>query len=205
MEKTRQQMMTLLEQLQAYTPSCSRDSHAKQAMLDLVMTCATQMHERNFYVPGHFTCSAIVLNPERTHVLSNFHAKCDAWMHFGGHWECPTDTAFMTIVQELCQEVFSYPENSPYPNYADFGLTAPLGEAIFDISVGNVVRNSEALHKHFDIRYIFKLPMNARIKVSAESKDIQWMTLAQADKRWTTDDDIDVHRLLQKTKKWAGL
>lgn len=196
-------MQTLIEQLQAYQPSDARDAHGKQAMIDLAMAHQNDMLRRNFYTPGHFTCSGIILNPEGTHVLSNFHAKCMAWMHFGGHWERRENSAFMTILHEVAEEVFNYPEAQELPDLDMHGIGLPLGNAIFDVSVGNVIRNTEDLHKHFDIRFLLTLPMSIATNMSSESLGLRWMDFEEAKREWTVDADIDVYRLLLKAEAWA--
>lgn len=196
-------MQTLIEQLQSYQPSDARDAQGKQAMIDLAMAHCDDMLRRNFYTPGHFTCSGIILNCEGTHVLANFHAKCMAWMHFGGHWERRENSAFMTILHEVAEEVFNYPESLDLPDLSKHGIGSPLGDKIFDVSVGNVIRDTEALHKHFDIRFLLTLPMDSATCMSAESLGLRWMSFEEAQREWTTDSDIDVHRLLLKAQAWA--
>lgn len=196
-------MKTLIEQLQQYRPTDTRDAHAKQAMIDLAMAHPQDKHHRHFHTPGHFTCSGIIINPEGTHVLSNLHGKCDVWMHFGGHWETWSNTALMTILHEIAEEVFNLPEQHDLPDMTPYQLEMPLGEDFFDVSVGNVIRTTEPLHKHFDIRFLLTLPLDCLVRISKESKDMRWMTFEEAHSLWTQDSNIDVHRLLLKAQRWA--
>lgn len=54
----------------------------------------------------------------------------------------------------------------------------------------NIVKNEPA-HYHYDIRFLF-IVKNKEFKISDESKDAKWMSIAQAKQLMTTPDKTRV-------------
>src|SRR5689334_19917509 len=53
---------------------------------------------------GHLTASALVLNPERTHVLLTLHKKIKCWLQLGGHCERSDTTLAAAALREATEE-----------------------------------------------------------------------------------------------------
>jgi hypothetical protein len=190
--------------LERYSPSDERDAAARDRILRLLDLHGAEMLKRDCFTPGHLTCSVMIINPEGTHVLANYHGKCAVYMHFGGHWERFGETPFQTAMREACEEVFNHDADGPIPDIEAFGFRSPMGESLFDMSVGFVPeRLGDPRHLHCDLRFVFTLPLETSLVGSAESDHVRWMTWKEAEQEWTRDPDIDSFRFLQKVQTWC--
>jgi 8-oxo-dGTP pyrophosphatase MutT (NUDIX family) len=59
---------------------------------------------RTHYDPGHITASAVVLSPDRHHVLLVYHERLRRWLQPGGHVEVSDATVIDTARREVCEE-----------------------------------------------------------------------------------------------------
>jgi 8-oxo-dGTP pyrophosphatase MutT (NUDIX family) len=60
--------------------------------------------DRTHYDPGHITASAVVLSPERQHVLLVYHRRLRRWLQPGGHVEASDATVVDTARREVEEE-----------------------------------------------------------------------------------------------------
>ncbi|HEY2404712.1 MAG TPA: NUDIX hydrolase [Polyangiaceae bacterium] len=121
--------------------------------------------ERSHFVPGHFTASAFVLDPEREAVLLIHHKKLGIWVQPGGHIEPSDDTLLAAARRELTEEV----------GLSEVALLN--GGGIVDVDIHVIpARKLEPAHEHFDVRFAFGASSHA-FAASAEVADARWVRL----------------------------
>lgn len=119
--------------------------------------------------PAHFTGSALVLSTDRRRALLHHHAKLGRWMQFGGH--CEDDANILDVALREALEESGIE-----------GLT-PLGDTPFDLDIHPIPERpalGEPAHFHYDVRFLFTAPENARFACSEESLGLRWFTPAEA-------------------------
>jgi 8-oxo-dGTP pyrophosphatase MutT (NUDIX family) len=144
---------------------------------------------RNHFTPGHITGSGLLISADGTRVLLNHHKFLDMWIGFGGHADGETDILSVTR-REIIEE-------------SGIEDIEPVPGNIADISVHPVPENpnkGEPAHKHFDIRYIFRVknPANEDFEISDESVSLRWCNYDEAMTLVNKNDKIT--RLLTKWK-----
>lgn len=111
--------------------------------------------------PAHLTAGALVVSPDRSHVLLNLHRKARRWFHFGGHLE-----------------------------QVDVTLSgAALRESVEESGLGGLVVQAEPLHvsrhavefcdprgtvDHLDVRFLAVTAAGSVPVTSEESLDVRW-------------------------------
>ena len=82
-------MKNLPSAIAAYVPCCEQESADKAAMLDFLARNPDALLRSN--LAGHFTASAWIVNPARTHVLMAWHNIYRTWAWTGGHADGNSD------------------------------------------------------------------------------------------------------------------
>jgi len=113
--------------------------------------------------PGHFTASALILNPERTEVLLVEHRKLGFWVQPGGHadgQENLEDVARREVKEET-------------------GVSEVISTGrILDLDIHPIpARKDEGSHKHYDVRFLFTANPALPLKISYESTDLKWIPI----------------------------
>jgi 8-oxo-dGTP pyrophosphatase MutT (NUDIX family) len=119
--------------------------------------------ERSLQI-GHVTGSAWIVDPDRTHTLLHHHGKLDRWLQLGGHADGDSDVRNVAL-REAREES---------------GLTSvrPVSADIFDVDVHCIpARGAEPEHFHYDVRYLFEADRSEPLRITNESKDLQWVRL----------------------------
>jgi hypothetical protein len=132
---------------------------------------------------GHFTGSSVVLDTEtHTHMLMTFHTKANAWLHLGGHCD-GLPHPFVTACVETLEE-------------SGLRSAVPIHGKIFDVDVHTVTKYRDVPeHLHFDIRYLFKASRDEPLRITAESKALEWVPIRQVLER---NSNPIVAKLVQK-------
>lgn len=86
---------------------------------------------------GHFTASALLVDPQRARVMLVMHPRVKRWLQMGGHIEA-TDTSFRSAALRECQEESGYAqiEVGAHPvqlDRHDVPCKSPTGEVIQSI------------------------------------------------------------------------
>jgi 8-oxo-dGTP pyrophosphatase MutT (NUDIX family) len=123
---------------------------------------------RSEYYPGHFTCTGLVLHPDRSSVLLVHHARLERWLLPGGHIEDEDPSLPHAAAREVVEET---------------GVRVDAGEArLVNVDVHPIPpKKGEPLHLHHDL--IFAFPARStETACSEESRAVTWCGLDEADR-----------------------
>ncbi len=127
--------------------------------------------------PGHFTASAIVTCPTRSHILLIHHPAFGLWIQPGGHTDPSDPDLPAAAARELTEET---------------GLTAPTARllGLLDVAVHEVPDGikGQPAHLHLDLRFAFEVSRSAPL-AGEDATPARWFALsdlATAD----TDDSV---------------
>ncbi len=135
---------------------------------------------RDHFLPGHFTGSALVVDPSMTQVLLTLHSKLNMWIQLGGHADGDTDL-YEVAFREACEESGLY-SITPYRNAA-FNTLGQDFMMPFDIDIHTIpAHKDEPEHQHFDVRFLFTADPFETLTITNESKALKWLTLSEAKK-----------------------
>ncbi|MFB4195872.1 NUDIX hydrolase [Streptomyces carpaticus] len=126
---------------------------------------------------GHLTASALIVDPEREHVLLTLHRKLRMWLQTGGHCE-PADRSLAGAALREATEESGVP-----------GLRL-LPEPV------NLDRHDTPCATHLDVQYAALAPSGARETVSEESLALRWFGYEEV----REVADASVVRLLERTR-----
>ena len=93
--------MNLHDQIKLYKPFNEQEEKDQDLILRAMVTLSDVLTRKNEIL--HFTSSAFVLNPSRTHVLMVYHNIYNSWSWTGGHADGEPDL-FFVAKKELMEE-----------------------------------------------------------------------------------------------------
>jgi 8-oxo-dGTP pyrophosphatase MutT (NUDIX family) len=112
--------------------------------------------------PGHFTGSALVVDPATRQTLLLHHTKLRKWLQPGGHADGEANLAAVAL-REATEET------------GIEGLTVVVPAIDLDIHV--VEPPHEAAHRHLDVRFVVLAPPGAAVVPNHESTAWRWAGL----------------------------
>lgn len=121
---------------------------------------------RRQFTPGHITCTAVVLDPQRERVLLMFHHRLLRWLLPGGHCEGDDQSISGVARREAIEETSVE---------IDISERAPL----VGIDVHGIPpKKKEPYHLHHDLIFGFTARSEA-IRVTAEARQVAWCEFAE--------------------------
>ncbi len=169
--------------LAAYRSSYPEEQVYREKMLRFLDTCS-DCFLRSCRV-GHFTASAFLLNPEKTHALLLHHAKLDKWMQLGGH--CDGDSDVLRVAIKEAQEE------------SGIQKIRAIRPAVFDIDIHLIPPyKEEGAHYHFDIRFLLHAYETDQVIQNHESKALQWFEITGKN---LPENRASVDRMFEKIRK----
>jgi 8-oxo-dGTP pyrophosphatase MutT (NUDIX family) len=175
--------VALLDMLERHQPY---DEHEREMRERIAWFVAAHpdCFERTL-LEGHVTASAWVVDRSREKALLTHHAKLGRWLQLGGHCDGESD-----VLRVALREVS---EESGLHN-----LTVLHKSGIYDVDAHDIpARAEEPAHVHYDIRFAFEADPRAPLRITPESKDLQWVDLYSI-RSW--NPDLSVLRLAAKTR-----
>lgn len=115
---------------------------------------------------GHLTGSAWIIDATGTKTLLTHHLKLNKWVQLGGHADGDSD--LWQVAQREAHE--------------ESGLRQweVRSKEIFDLDRHLIPgRNRVPEHYHYDLRFVFEADPREPLIVSAESKELAWVSLDQ--------------------------
>jgi hypothetical protein len=123
---------------------------------------------------GHFTGSALVIDPFAGRVLLTHHAKTLCWVQLGGHCDGIRDPFFVAWKE-------AYEEGG-------LKMIVPAMPGIFDLDLHPIPEHKGvAEHLHYDVRYLFFADSTEGFVKSDESLDLAWVDLGRVRDYSTTE------------------
>ena len=127
--------------------------------------------------PDHLTASALVISPDRRHVLLDLHRKVGRWLQFGGHLEPGDASVADAALREAHEE----------SGVAGLRLL-PGGPARLDRHRAPCSRGSAGPPRdHLDVQFVAEAPSEALPTASNESITVAWWDV---DALPDTDDSV---------------
>jgi len=139
-----------------------------------------------FFSPGHFTASAMLLSPDELSALLIYHPAFQRWIQPGGHLDQVDNSCRDCALRELYEEASVRSVQS-----IDW-----LPE-LLDIDVHQVPENpkkQQPAHEHYDLRYVFRAA-DSVAAANNEIKQVKWVSLHDFE---TIETDDSVRRSLRK-------
>ncbi len=172
-----------LETLKTYSPYTTTDARYKERCLALVEG-HDNYYQRNL-ISGHLTCSAWIVNVDRSKVILVHHRKLNQWLQPGGHIEVDDENLAQAALREAQEET-------------GLGSLKLVSEAIFDLDIHDIPQHqSTPAHEHYDVRFLMEADELEKITINAESNNIGWFLLEDISQM---NEDVSVTRMVEKTR-----
>lgn len=177
----------MLDKLRLYKPDTAEELHLRN-IVTLIETHGDSCFYRDHFNPGHMTGSGLLISADGARVLMNHHKFLNIWICFGGHADGEKDILNVAL-REVIEE-------------SGIDDIEPMIDRVFDVDVHDIpvnVKKNEPPHKHFDIRYLFRVKnsANENFTESDESQSLRWCSYEEA-RKLAAPHDVSMHRLLQK-------
>ncbi|MCB9883383.1 MAG: NUDIX domain-containing protein [Planctomycetes bacterium] len=141
---------------------------ARTAMIALIRDVPNPAM-RTTFEPGHLTASAIVLSPDKDHVLLVHHKRLLRWLQPGGHIEARDTTLEAAARREVFEETGA-------------SLPRDVAGVLLGLDVHAIpAARGEPEHLHHDVLFGF-VASEDRIRVSEESHAVQWAARRDLDR-----------------------
>lgn len=158
-------LAALSDALNQYITEDALEADHRARMQELALS-GERSFLRDNYLPGHFTASAFVLCPERTHLLLIFHSKLKLWLQPGGH----VDETDLSLEEAARREVAEETGKRELQSL----LPGPV-----DLDVHRIpARLDMPAHEHFDVRFLF-LAADKEHAAGSDALAAQWVRVDQ--------------------------
>lgn len=137
---------------------------------------------------GHLTGSAWIVDAARRRTLLTHHRKLDKWLQLGGHADGELDLASVAMREAEEESGLKSLRLARDENGA---------AVIFDVDRHRIpARGAEPEHWHYDVRFVVEADPDEPLVVTAESKDLAWVDVADV-KRLNPEESM--LRMVRKT------
>lgn len=172
-------------ELSRFVPFDSVENENVGRVRDFVLSNKDCYSRKN--LAGHITAGGLVVDM-KGNVLLNHHKKTGMWFQFGGHSDGESNS-LNVAKREILEE-------------AGLNNLQLISDKIFDVDIQKIdysAKKNEPEHFHYDINFLFFVN-DKRFKISSESTEIKWVTIAEA-KRLISKDDHAMQRMLAKYER----
>ena len=159
----------LKEELENYQPYNKQEEKDKETMLFYCNSFSNVLTRKNIF--GHFTSSAIIVNPTRDKVLFIYHNIYNSWAWVGGHADGEAD-----LLAVACREVT---EETGIKNLK------VLTNQIFAIDIlpvfGHVKRGEYvSAHQHLNVTYLLEAEETEELSIKEdENSGVKWIPIKE--------------------------
>jgi len=141
------------------------EEKSRELILAMLDQTPTPFSRRQFH-PGHITCTALVMDPERRRLLLVFHHRLHRWLLPGGHVEEDDPTLAEAARREAIEETSV--------RIASNGIFRLSGMDVHGIPANK--RKEEPFHLHHDLIFTFSAESD-EIARSEEAPEVMWCSI----------------------------
>ncbi|AWE08039.1 NUDIX hydrolase [Lysinibacillus sp. 2017] len=184
--------MNLHDQIKLYKPFNEQEQKDRDLILRVMVTLSDVLTRNNEIL--HFTSSAFVLNPSRTHVLMVYHNIYNSWSWTGGHADGEPDL-FEVAKKELMEETGVSEAKAIQQELISLDILPVIGH----VKNGKYV----APHLHFNTTYLFEASDDAQFKAKLdENSAVGWIAIDEIHEKCTEPHMIPLYeKILEKVKQ----
>ena len=179
----------ILALLRAHDPFDADEARDRDRILTALSSIdpKVDLSDKTYTQPGHYTASAVVTCPDRTHLLLIHHPAFGIWIQPGGHTDPGDGTLAHAATRELIEET---------------GLRPPAARmlGLVDVVVHHVPDGIKGLpaHLHFDFRFGFEVSRDTPLS-GEEEIPARWFELAGLD---AVDTDASVRAAARRLARF---
>lgn len=186
--------MNLHDQIELYEPFNEQEQKDQEIILRAMDTSVDVLTRNNELF--HFTASAFVFNPARTHVLMVYHTIYQSWSWAGGHADGEADL-LKVAKQEVMEET-------------GISKVHVLFEEIIALDILTVIGHQKkgkyvAPHLHFNVTYAFEGADDENFHAKQdENSAVGWIRIDEMAEKCSEQHMIPVYeKIVQKVKGLA--
>jgi 8-oxo-dGTP pyrophosphatase MutT (NUDIX family) len=145
------------------------DDHKSRELVLQLLEHTPAPFSRAQFMPGHITCTGLVLHPAKDAFLVVYHRRLERWLLPGGHVELSDAEIWDTARREVIEEtgaVLSGPDRAPLVGIDVHGI--PPGRR-------------EPFHLHHDLIFAFHAE-SAEVQPTEEVRLVEWCRLDAFDR-----------------------
>lgn len=162
--------MDIRSELERFVPFNEQEASDRRIMLDAIDKYDDIFLRSNEL--AHFTASAWIVNPERTHVLMAYHKIFDEWAWTGGHADGERD--LLAVARREVEEETGVSNVKLLSDGIYAVETVPVD---FHYRRGVFVSS----HLHLDVCYLFEAPNDASLRANElENTGVKWIPVEDA-------------------------
>jgi 8-oxo-dGTP pyrophosphatase MutT (NUDIX family) len=150
-----------LSVVEAFDASGSGLARKSQELTAGLLRLTPAPFSRDQFTPGHITCTALVLHPDRPLVLFMHHHRLKRWLLPGGHVEASDVSLPAAAAREALEETLVRIDGGVEPVLAGIDVH------------GIPPKGSEPYHLHHDLIWCFRAA-RADIAVTDEAPEVRW-------------------------------
>lgn len=178
--------MTLRERISALAPEGEQEEADKRLMLWCVARFDDVLTRDNAL--AHFTASAWIVNPARTHALMAFHRVYGAWAWTGGHADGDDD--LLRVALREAREETGVVHIRP-------ATETPLSLEVLHVAPHVRRGRFVSAHLHLNVTYLLEADDSDPLRVKPdENAAVRWMTLEEAVQASTEPYMREIYRKL---------
>jgi len=162
----------VIGKLEAYKGATSWEERTRESMLALAEQ-RPNCFLRNC-LPGHFTASVYISNPERTKILLMKHKKTGFWLQCGGHADGQSNL-FEVATRELEEE-----SGLPLSAFRIEPEIFDVDMHVFPLNRNTRPDDVNMPHIHFDVRFRGVLEEDVMLPGNEESEALRWFGIDEA-------------------------
>ena len=181
--------MNLKEEIEKYIPCNEQEEADKSTILEYLNTFEDCLTRNNHF--GHFTASAIVVNPTRDKVLFAYHNIYNSWAWVGGHADGNSD--LLEVALKEAKEETSITEIKPVNSNI-------LGLEIIPVPPHVKRGKFVSSHAHLNISYLLEADDTQEIHNKPdENKEVAWLPIDKLEDYVSEELMLPIyHKLIKK-------
>jgi 8-oxo-dGTP pyrophosphatase MutT (NUDIX family) len=120
-------------------------------------------------LPGHFTASALLVDPMRAQVMLVMHPRVKRWLQMGGHIES-TDHSFREAALRECQEESGF----AHIDVGEFPVRLDRHEVVCKSPTGEVIHSI-----HWDVQFLALID-SGQVREITEDAETRWWGIQES-------------------------